>query len=149
MNVEKSSTFHFLPLINSGLYMASKYPIRNSKFISYKSAYLEDGLCNKGKISSRILLAIYDVIRDTNQYIGYTGGPHIRKKGFQKNEFLSVYICLRVGTWFGPKFGIGRSWSSWSSRSSIHTIYTPTLNTFPVWCTNIYREKFIFLKSET
>ena len=29
--------------------MASKYPIRNSKFLSYKSAYLEDGLCNKGE----------------------------------------------------------------------------------------------------
>ena len=78
----------------------------------------------------------------------YTGGNHIRKKGFQKNEFLSVYICLRVGTWFGPKFGIGRSWSSWSSRSSIHTTSTRP-HSIPSQCgAQIYTERnSFFLKS--
>ena len=50
---------------------------------------------------------------------------------FKKNEFLSVYICVSVGTWVGRKFWIGRSWSSSSSRSSIHTSYAHTPKYLP------------------
>jgi len=75
----KSSTFHFLPLINSGLYMASKYPIRNSKFISYKSAYLEDGLCNKGILMAEIEIdSNRSAIVATTHLQAPTGGNRVK-----------------------------------------------------------------------
>ena len=49
------SPLHFT-VENSGLYLASKYPIIQSKFYPYKDLYLEDGLCCKG-----LLLAEIDV----------------------------------------------------------------------------------------
>ena len=58
--------------------------------------------------------------------LNYPMGPRIRQKQISKNEFLWSSNPESVGTWFGRKFWIGRSWSSSSSRSSIHTIITPT-----------------------
>lgn len=36
-------------MVNSGLYIASKYPIVQSKFYPYKNSYSEDALSGKGK----------------------------------------------------------------------------------------------------
>jgi len=43
-------------LINSGLYLASKYRIKKSKYLTYKHAYLEDGLSAKGLLLAEIEL---------------------------------------------------------------------------------------------
>jgi len=75
----KSKTFHFMPIINSGLYIASKYPILNSKFVSYKSAYLEDGLCNKGILMAEIEIdSSRSAVVATTHLQAPTGGNRVK-----------------------------------------------------------------------
>jgi len=52
----KSKSFHFFPIVNSGLYIASKLPIIRAHFEPFKNAYLEDGLCNKGILLAEVAL---------------------------------------------------------------------------------------------
>jgi len=91
----KSSTFHFLPLINSGLYMASKYPIRNSKFVSYKSAYLEDGLCNKGILMAEVEIdSTRSAVVCTTHLQKPTGGNKVKASDARCSQWEMIQSTL-------------------------------------------------------
>lgn len=47
-------------MVNSGLYIASKYPIVQSKFYPFKNSYAEDALSGKGKVKISVQLTSFN-----------------------------------------------------------------------------------------
>merc|ERR1712227_1171963 len=83
---------HFC-VINSGLYIASKYPIIRSEFFTFSDAYFEDAACSRG-----LLIAEIDI---------------------QNNRSIIVGKCKKIHWWLRQKFFRNHSSSGSWKRSII------------------------------
>ena len=80
------SPSHFT-MMNSGLYIASKYPIIRSEFYPYSDGYLEDKLCCKGLLLVELELGGDESIILGNTHLQAPTGNTVKGKLYYSLEF--------------------------------------------------------------